>query len=112
MDSKRIPADIHMGEEPTPKECFEECMHASACVTQFERLRGKLADGETYSVEHLIRDLGCGEDCDCYDEDDTADLRRVVRQLIETVKVGESMCECGLMAHRLKSDLRMLGFEV
>lgn len=112
MDERLIPSDVHESDALTPSDHYERCIHAYACAEQFARLRGKLADGETYSIMHLIHDLGCGEDCDAYDEDDTGDLRRVVKQLIETVRVGEAECDCALMAHRLKSDLRGLGFEV
>ena len=113
VEDNMIPTGLDVDETPTPTDCMEECVHAEACRAQLARLRGYDVDEDAaYWMDTLAIDLGCGEDCDCYDEDDTADLRRVVKQLIETVKVGESMCECELMAHRFKSDLRMLGFEV
>ncbi len=103
-DTRMIPPDIDENDAPTPTECFEECIHASACINQFDRLRGKLGSGETYSIAHLVRDLGCGEDCDEYDYDDTQELiyacRRLVSLCIENdVKAGA----------RLKGLLRRFG---
>jgi hypothetical protein len=39
-------------------------------------------------------------------------LRRMISWLIETVKVGEGMAECGLLSYHIKDELHSLGFEV
>ena len=110
IQSYRDPRLQPMDAEERPVDWYEDCIHARACLMQACRLDPRLEIVDDARV--IASALGCGEDCECYDEDDTADLRRVVKQLIETVKVGEAECDCALMAHRLKADLRMLGFEV
>jgi hypothetical protein len=39
-------------------------------------------------------------------------LRRMISWLIETVKVGEGMAECGLLSYHIKDELHNLGFEM
>lgn len=66
QDSRLIPPDIN---EPdvTPSDCYEDCAHASACRMQLARLRGYDVDEDNtlYWLDHLARDLGCSEDCEC-----------------------------------------------
>jgi len=39
-------------------------------------------------------------------------LRNMISWLIETVRVGEGMAECGLLSYHIKEELHDLGFEV
>ena len=90
----------------TPAECYEKCAHSGACT----RMLGR-CDGVTLGLEETADQLGCA-DCDQWEEYETPALRRAVRQLIETAKVGEGLSGCCLIAGRLKDNLRRLGFDV
>jgi hypothetical protein len=106
MDGLTQPIDLDEDEGMTPFECYEKCAHSGACV----RMLGKCA-AVTLGLDETVAQLDCG-DCDQWEEDETPALRRMVKQLIETVRVGEGLSECALMAGRLKENLRKLGFDV
>jgi hypothetical protein len=106
MDGLTQPTNLGEDEGMTPLECFERCAHSGACVRVFGR-----CDGVTLDLDTLAEQLDCG-DCDQWEEDETPALRRMVKQLIETVRVGEGLSECALMAGRLKENLCKLGFDV
>lgn len=106
MDGLTQPIDLDEDEGMTPRECFERCAHSGACV----RMLGR-CDGVTLDLDALADQLDCG-DCDQWEKYETPALRRMVKQLIETVRVGEGLSDCALMAGRLKENLRKLGFDV
>ena len=107
MDGLTQPTNLDEDEGMTPRECFEKCAHSGACV----RMLGR-CDVVTLDFDALADELGCGGDCEYWTEDETPALRRAVKQLIETVRVGEGLSECALMAGRLKMNLKKLGFDV
>lgn len=52
--------------EPTPADDYEECKHAEACRSLFERLRGREVDEDgPFWLVRLAADLGC-EGCQCW----------------------------------------------
>ena len=106
MDGLTQPIDLDEDEGMTPRECYLRCAHLGACT----RMLGKCA-AVTLGLDETADQLDCG-DCDEWGEDETPALRRVVKQLIETVRVGEGLSDCGLMASRLKENLKKLGFDM
>ena len=58
-------------EEPGwgPADYYEGCAHALACRMQWERAHCEWYMGQFASLNLLAAEaLGCGEDCDCYEE--------------------------------------------
>lgn len=58
-----------------PADCYETCVHAEACRTQFERQRGWERE-ETFGwLDRMAECLGCSEDCECYEDTNMAPSR-------------------------------------
>lgn len=65
----REPADPPMEpveREPTPADCYEDCIHNAACAMQYERWVEQVdSDNHFGWVDWLAERMGCGEDCKC-----------------------------------------------
>jgi len=53
-------------QEPTARECFEECIHSKACMRMFEHYAYNVETDE--AIDLMVMEIGCGEDCQEYEE--------------------------------------------
>ena len=119
QDSRLQPPDEA---EMTPTDCMEECVHAEACRAQLERLRGyDVNEDAAYWMDTLATDLGCGEDCDEYDDGTWMQrrcreridaLRSECARLLGIVRMAESEGDVCYVNHEFTERLRSLGVEV
>lgn len=61
-DPRLQPSDVG-DDEMTPIECWQECVHGTACVALLVRLNG----GGMIGLSRAVRTMGCAE-CDQWEE--------------------------------------------
>ena len=52
----------------SPMDYYEDCIHCGACARQYERNFGEVGNGDFEWMEKLAEALGCGDECDSYEE--------------------------------------------
>lgn len=55
-------------DEWTPLDCYDACCHAPVCRMRHERHGGATYGRDAHDRDVLARLLGCGEDCECFEE--------------------------------------------
>lgn len=93
--------------ELQPADFMEECTHTSACRMQWERINGKYDDKTFDATDVIAKLLGCGEDCEVFEEYECTKSYKFVHSLSGTMRpakrviagdgiVGNCKCEsCG-----------------
>lgn len=75
QDPRLQPMDVV---EEQPADWYEDCIHAQACRAQAIRCGRWFETDEdaAYWIDRLASLLGCGEDCEEYDDGDRVPMRK------------------------------------